>query len=109
MFLYANYNPDNTINGVIVGLVETESFPLKITNEITGNNITIGTSKVKFEKFLKNLKSFVIINNGDGTGSVTFKTGQTASNFDDSIIPEFDSSIPMAYTRANTVVNFGSL
>ena len=104
MNLFANFSSDRTLTSVGVGLSQTSSFTLQITNTVSGSNIQIGSSQIPFEKFLKNLKSFQI----SSTGTVTFKTGQSATNFDDSKIT-LDTSIPMAYTRANTVVNFGSL
>lgn len=104
MFLFANYNESRTITSITVGASEPSSFALKVTNTVTDNKINIAGTEIEFNKFLKNLKSFTIGING----TITFKSGQSLSTLDDSLVT-LDTSIPMAYTRANTIVNFGSL
>ena len=101
MNIFAKFDEDRTLVGVSVCLSSTSAYPLRIKNVVMGNRIHLRSRVVEFDVFLKNLKHCTI----DESGNVTVKPGAV---FDDGHI-ELDTSIPMAYTRANTVVNFGSL
>lgn len=105
MNLFAKFDDNRTLTGVCACISATSNFSLKITNTVTDNKINVGGTLVPFDKFLKNLKSFTI----SASGTISFRQGETVSGFDDSIIETPDMSVPMAYTRANTIVNFGSL
>ena len=104
MNLFAKFDSDRTLTGICACVGTVSNFTLKITNGVTDNKINISGTLIEFDKFLKNLKSFTI----NTSGAILFKQGQSLSTLDDSKIDP-DPNVPMAYTRANTVVNFGSL
>lgn len=72
---------------------------------ITGD-ITIGDDVIPYGDFVKYMRQFSV----SSTGVVSYKSGVTKQNLATTgKLSELDMGIPMSFTRANTVVNFGRL
>ena len=73
-------------------------------DQVTGN-ITIGSSVVPYETFVKYCHQFKT----DANGTISFKDGVTINNLSNGALTSLDMSVPLSFTRANTIVNFGRL
>ena len=109
MTIFVKAAEDGSITAVVTHPTKTslDGF-VKVTNGVdqgTGE-LTVGSSKIDFSLFVEYFHMFSI----DENGAVSFKTGITVDNFvETGKLTSLDTEIPLSFTRANTVVNFGRL
>ncbi|MBR1988748.1 MAG: hypothetical protein IKA36_06915 [Clostridia bacterium] len=99
------------------GIEQVTTHPVK--TEMTGwirlgnaqvdsntGDVTIGSDVIPYDDFVKYMRQFSV----STTGVVSYREGVTKQNLASTgKLSELDMSIPMTFTRANTVVNFGRL
>ncbi len=95
---------DDVITSIKISMAFNSDLGIKVINTTGNDSIVIGSDVIDFSKFLNNLQYFTV----DDTGTVSYVIGKTVSDLDDSKI-ELDTSIPLSFVRANTVVNLGRL
>ena len=73
-------------------------------NSVTGT-IRVENNYIDYDDFVAYFKAFTIY-----AGVIKFATGVTAANFKTKgKVSALDTTVPLSFTRANTVVNFGRL
>ena len=75
-----------------------------VVSNIPNAGITVGEDTIPLDKFLRNLKHFTV----NAEGEFSYYNGATKETLDTTRI-SMDITIPMSFTRANTVVNLGRL
>lgn len=68
--------------------------------------IIIDNNRIPYDTFVKYMRKFRV----DTQGRLTFISGTNAANLaTNGKLGTLDMSVPMSFTRANTIVNFGRL
>lgn len=68
-------------------------------------NITIGSDVITYDRFIKYCRRFKT----DTDGTIMYVTGVNSGNLEEGKLTTLDMSVPLSFTRANTIVNFGRL
>ena len=68
-------------------------------------NITIGSDVIAYDRFIKYCRRFKT----DTDGTIMYVTGVNSGNLEEGKLTTLDMSVPLSFTRANTIVNFGRL
>lgn len=67
--------------------------------------IKVGSDTYFYEVFCEFCDKFQV----DANGILSYKPGVNAGNIADDRLVSLDMSVPLSFTRANTIVNFGRL
>ena len=75
---------------------------------IVKSSTTNDTYEIGYDDFVKYFYQFVLIT-VNSKKIVAFKSGVNISTYNTSRLTTLDMSVPLSFTRANTIVNFGRL
>ena len=106
MYIYVKRNNDGIITAISSGYTTSIANWITVTNfNSLSESLSIGSEQISYKLFVKYFYQFTI----NTSGVVAFKSGVTSATLGSEKLTTLDMSVPMSFTRANTIVNFGRL